>query len=30
MEKMMAGGVVKRTRPIDGIATKGMTKGKIT
>ena len=30
MQRMMAGGVVKRTKPIDGIASKGMTKGKIT
>ena len=30
MQKMMGGGVVKRTKPIDGIASKGMTKGKIT
>ena len=30
MQRMMAGGVIKRSRPIDGIATKGMTKGKIT
>tara|TARA_Y100000004_G_scaffold118162_1_gene132772 strand:+ start:1161 stop:1553 length:393 start_codon:yes stop_codon:yes gene_type:complete len=30
MQRMMAGGVVKRNRPIDGIASKGMTKGKIT
>ena len=30
MEKMMGGGVVKRTRPIDGIGTIGMSKGKIT
>ena len=30
MQRMMGGGVVKRTKPIDGIASKGMTKGKIT
>ena len=30
MQRMMAGGVMKRTKPIDGIASKGMTKGKIT
>ena len=30
MKRMMAGGVMKRTKPIDGIASKGMTKGKIT
>jgi hypothetical protein len=30
MQRMMGGGVIKRTKPIDGIASKGMTKGKIT
>ena len=30
MKRMMAGGVMKRNKPIDGIASKGMTKGKIT
>ena len=30
MQRMMGGCVIKRTKPIDGIASKGMTKGKIT
>ena len=30
MQRMMGGDVMKRTKPIDGIASKGMTKGKIT
>ena len=27
MQRMMGGGVVKRSKPIDGLATKGKTKG---